>query len=334
MKKLITSITLLLIIGIVVISCSKKESISNEKLTPFSALYNKGGIVHNELLSIFLDSLVKNNSKLSKKLKSIALKYPNLHKHTAEGDIAMMTMSDYDSEQFVRLRDEINTVVAEEVLPISISYLEQNGFYNDFYSAGIDNPQLLINEVVNGIYNNAAFSNDEYITQVFSDNSASFRNFIPALRSLIENEWSSSDLFLKIDALKDLYLSQTTDQTEALAIINGCETAKASFNYWNDPFNTSNWDATILSSFNSGTFTNGVATNTVTTHGGNDRGRTEIIVADAVGACVGVIEGARIGALAGPGGAMIVGMTGMILRGAHASLGDYCKSKILDWLGW
>lgn len=31
---------------------------------------------------------------------------------------------------------------------------------------------------------------------------------------------------------------------------------------------------------------------------------------------------------------MIVGMAGMTLRGAHASAGDYVKSKVMDWLGW
>lgn len=332
MKKLITSVTLLLTIGLLIMSCSKKENIENEKPVPFENLYKKGGIVHNELLTVFLDSLIKNDSKLSQKLKSIGLKYSALHK--TKGELAIMTMSENDSEQFTKLRDEINTVVAEDILPISISYLEQNGYYNDFYSAGINNPQFFVNEVVDGIYNNAAFSNPEYINEAISENSLNFKNFIPALKNLIENEWSSNDLFSKIDALKASYLSQTTDQIEALAIINGCETAKASFTYWNNPVNTANWDATILYNFNSGTFPNGIATNGIATNGGNDRGRTEIIVADACGAIVGVIEGARIGALAGPGGAMVVGITGMILRGAHASLGDYVKGKVLDWLGW
>lgn len=66
----------------------------------------------------------------------------------------------------------------------------------------------------------------------------------------------------------------------------------------------------------------------------SSRSRNEIIASDAIGAIVGVVEGARIGALAGPGGAMVVGMAGMILRGAQASAGDYVKSKVLDWLGW
>ena len=113
-----------------------------------------------------------------------------------------------------------------------------------------------------------------------------------------------------------------------MAIINGCETAKASFKYWNDSLHTANWNATILLNSNSETFLNQVE------YAAHDRSRNEIIAADACGAIVGVIEGARIGALAGSGGAMIVGMTGMVLRGAHASLGDYCKTKILDWLGW
>lgn len=327
MKKLFTIFNSLVFLSFFLFACSKKDNILSENLPPFSNLYKKGGVVHNELLNVFLDSMIKNNSKLSQKIKTIALKYPALNK-TKDNNV-VKAMSTTNSDQLAELRDEINTIVAEEVLPISISYLEQNGFYNDFYSAGINNPQLLINQVVEGIYNNAAFSNTEYVNEVISANSISFQNFVSALKSLIENEWSSGDLFSKIDSLKNLYISQTTDEIEALAIINGCETAKASFTYWNDPVNTTNWDATILYSFNSGLISNASLNNTAI-----DRNRTEIIVSDAIGAVVGVIEGARIGALAGPGGAMIVGMTGMILRGAQSSLGDYAKSKILDWLGW
>ena len=32
--------------------------------------------------------------------------------------------------------------------------------------------------------------------------------------------------------------------------------------------------------------------------------------------------------------AMVVGAAGMILRGGHASAGDYVNRKVLDWLGW
>ena len=118
-----------------------------------------------------------------------------------------------------------------------------------------------------------------------------------------------------------------------MAIINGCETAKASFTYWNDPANITNWDATIQYSFNLGTFSNGITNNRIVTNGGGSlRSKTEILWADAGGAIGGVIEGAFIGAAAGPSGAMIVGMTGMVLRGAQASLGAYATRKVLDWL--
>ncbi len=58
----------------------------------------------------------------------------------------------------------------------------------------------------------------------------------------------------------------------------------------------------------------------------------DIIVADAVGAIGGVVEGAVIGAAAGPGGAMVVGTAGMILRGAQASAGEYVLNKLKSWL--
>jgi hypothetical protein len=330
MKKIIKSISFLLLVGISLMSCSKKETLQNEKVLPFSNLYKNGGVVHNELLSVFLDSVIKNDFKLSQKIKTIVSKYHASQK--SKGDIKTIVMSykeEISSDEFVRLRDEINAVVADEVIPTSISYLEQNGYYNEFYSIGINNPQIFISDVVDGIYNNAAFSNDQYINQLISTNSANFQNFVPALKSLIETDWLNSGLSSKIDSLKYSYLSQTSDPIEALAIINGCETAKSSFTYWNDPVNATNWDAAILYSFNSGTFSNQISSNAII-----NRNRTEVIVSDAVGAVVGVIEGARIGAAAGPGGAMIVGVTGMILRGAHASLSEYTRGKIFDWLGW
>ena len=328
MRKLNTSITFLAILVLLFISCSKKEAPQVETPKPFSNLYKNGGVAHNESLNAFIKELDKRDSKLSSKIKSITKKYAALH--TSRSTLARET--GLSSQGFAELRDDINRVVAEEVVPISISYLEANGYYNDFYSVGINNPQVLINQVVQGIYNNAAFSNDEYVNQVITQNSSNFRNFVPALKSLIENNWSSSDFFSSIDALKDSYLSQTTNDIEALAIINGCETAKASHTYWNDPVNTTNWDATILYSFNSGRSTNNFRFGARIAN--DSRSRGEIIAADACGAIVGVVEGARIGALAGPGGAMVVGMTGMVLRGAQASLGDYVKSKVLDWLGW
>jgi hypothetical protein len=328
MKKSFTVINFILSLSLFLVACSKNNNISSEKISSFSKIYQKGGVVHNELLDIFLDSLIKNNNKLSQKIQTLALKYPALNK--ANEINLMRGMSSVNVNQLEELRDEINSIVASEVLPISVSYLEQNGFYNDFYSAGINNPQLLINQVVNGIYSNAVFSNTEYVNSVISTNSINFQNFVPALRSLIENEWSSVDLFSKIDALKNSYLSQTTDEIEALAIINGCETAKASYTYWNNSVNTNNWDATILYSFNSGAISNMGLKRTAII----PRSKTDIILTDAIGAVVGVIEGARIGALAGPGGAMVVGITGMILRSAQGSLGDYARNKILDWIGW
>lgn len=270
---------------------------------------------------------MKNDSKLSLKFNNIALRYVRLWSGTFPRSVAPST------EKLTTLENEINYAVAEEVLPVSVSYLKDIGFYQQIEEVGIEDPAILVNQIVNDIYNNVSIGNDRYINEVISETSLNFQNFVPDLKYLLENG-TSSNIISEINNLKNAYLSQITDSVEALAIINGCETAKASFAYWSNSTNTNYWDNIVLNNFiPSISYSNKTVARAV-----SPRTRNEIIVADGVGAIVGVLEGARIratvGDQGGPGGTMIVGMAGMILRGAHASARDYVKSKVMDWLGW
>ncbi|WP_330974081.1 hypothetical protein [Niabella digestorum] len=321
MKHLTAFLTCLAITGVLFISCSKKETPQTEKQTLYTDLYSKGGVVHNELLNKFANKLMKSDSKLSLKLNNIALKYINTRTGTIPRSVAPST------QELTELQNEINQAVAEEVLPVSISYLQGNGFYQQFEEVGIQDPESIINSVADDIYETPSFSNETYLNEISFGKTLAFKNFVSDLKNLIESG-SSSNLLSQIDQLKNSYLQQITDEVEALAIINGCETAKASFEYWNSTTNTTYWDDVVTNIFSPSL--QSMVGKTLPRRVTNDH--RDIIVADAVGAIGGVVEGAVIGAAAGPGGAMVVGTAGMILRGAQASAGEYVLNKLKSWL--
>ena len=132
MKHLTTCIICLVITGIFLLSCTKKETTQSEAQTLYTNLYSKGGAVHNELLSKFAYKLMKSDSKLSLKLNNIDLKYVNSRTGTFPRSIAE------PAKELEELRDEINHAVAEEVIPVSISYLEESGFYQQIQASAGD----------------------------------------------------------------------------------------------------------------------------------------------------------------------------------------------------
>ncbi|MFT4095360.1 MAG: hypothetical protein QM640_17160 [Niabella sp.] len=234
------------------------------------------------------------------------------------------------SSEMNQLQTEVNEAVAEEVLPVAIAYLEENGFNEQIAQIGLD-PEPVIDQIVVDI-NNASAQTPEQILSSFSINqSLSFQTFTEDIQYVIENTPVTS-FESQINNLKNLYLNQITYSVEALAIINGCETAKSSFAYWNIETNTNYWDNVITENFDPTTLQtiNTINNKTIPRRVSTDR--RDIVVADAVGAIGGVIQGATIGAAAGSGGALVVGTAGMILRGAQASAGEYVLNKLKSWL--
>lgn len=307
--------------SILLTSCSKQQNSRSSKSLSYSDLYSGGGIVHNQLLGSFVAELENSNSELSIKLNNIVLQYKNAARGTFPRTVAPST------EELTELQYQINAAVTHEVIPVSISYLQNNGFYERIQQEGIEDPEFVVSRVVDEIYNSASFSSEKYVEKISSGQSSSFQGFVVDLRRLIENV-ASSTFLSQIEQLEESYLSRTTDAVEALAIINGCETAKASFEYWSDISNTTSWDNIVTNDF-SPELLSSIKTlpRKVKAHDNRD-----IIVADAVGAIGGVIEGALIGAAAGPGGAMVVGAAGTILRGAQASAAEYVLNKLKNWL--
>lgn len=147
------------------------------------------------------------------------------------------------------LLTEVYEVVSEEVYPVAIEYLRDNSVYLQMEQVGIQEPKLLVDEIITNFDNSASLTPQQVLSSSIVNNTLSMQSFATDLQSLILNYYSASNFPFQIDQLQNTYLNQISDSVEALAIINGCETAKASYLYWGDSLNTNYWDNNIYSRF-------------------------------------------------------------------------------------
>lgn len=291
------------------LGCSKNRETNETNFVLEKSPFN-GGEIHSEMLNYFKKKSLSNTLAIQQKIYNLSAKIKK------KNTVIRKAISDYEYPS------EYQDFINETFKPLTFEYIEESSIPLLVEMSGISNSEAFINDIV--LNDTSLIVSPNKLISEYSL-SSNFKLFINEVEDLMSGVYNFNAFSNKVSQLQYKYQQLLQDDLEKLAMINGCQTLIDSFEYWNSS-SSNEWNSIFIP----GNFSK--STNTSIRMADSDRGA--IILADCVGAMGGVIRGGVRGMAAGPGGATIGGMIGLISGAATSSVSAYGYQRLQKFLGW